>query len=70
MNTLSKIFLLLSLISLVISCKPRFDPEITMEEIEEHIKYLASEELAGRYPGTPEDALLSAILLGPISRQD
>ncbi|MCK5741318.1 MAG: hypothetical protein KAH48_03800, partial [Chlorobi bacterium] len=29
------------------------DPEITASEIEAHIKYLASDELAGRKPGTP-----------------
>jgi len=49
-------FLLLTIS--VISCKPRFEKEITILELEDHIAYLASEELKGRYPGTPEDHLL------------
>lgn len=31
------------------------NPEITTEELNEHIGYLASEKLKGRYPGTPGD---------------
>lgn len=31
------------------------NPEITTTELNEHIGYLASEELKGRYPGTPGD---------------
>jgi hypothetical protein len=50
------IFLLLPLL---ISCQARFEQEITPQEIEEHIAYLASDELKGRYPGTPEDQELS-----------
>ncbi|MEN8229105.1 MAG: M28 family peptidase [Bacteroidota bacterium] len=42
-----------------ISCQPRFEKEITTEEIENHIAYLASDDLKGRYPGTPEDQLLA-----------
>ena len=43
----------------IISCQPRFEKEITTEEIENHIAYLASDDLKGRYPGTPEDQLLA-----------
>ncbi|MCK4989684.1 MAG: hypothetical protein KAS29_04325, partial [Bacteroidales bacterium] len=43
----------------IISCQPRFEKEITTEEIEKHIAYLASDDLRGRYPGTPEDQLLA-----------
>jgi aminopeptidase YwaD len=51
---------LYTLISLLlVSCQPRFEPEITIPEIEAHIDYLASEELAGRYPGTPGDKLVA-----------
>ncbi|MCK5135060.1 MAG: M28 family peptidase [Bacteroidales bacterium] len=46
----------------LISCQPRFEKEITVYEIEEHISFLASDELKGRYPGTPEDELLSAYI--------
>ncbi len=42
----------------IISCQPRFEKKITTLEIEDHIAYLASEELKGRYPGTPEDVLV------------
>jgi aminopeptidase YwaD len=47
------------LLPLLISCQARFEEEITTREIEEHIAYLASDELKGRYPGTPEDQELS-----------
>jgi hypothetical protein len=44
---------------MLFSCNPRFDEQISVQEIEDHIAYLASEELKGRYPGTPEDQELS-----------
>ncbi len=47
------------MIPLFISCQSRFDPEITTPEIQEHIAYLASDELAGRYPGSGEDLMLA-----------
>lgn len=47
------------IIPLFFSCQNRFEPEITTPEIEEHISFMASEELAGRYPGSEEDALLA-----------
>lgn len=55
---MNKVYILF-LISLLFSCQPSFDEEITIEEIEGHIAFLASEELKGRYPGTPEDQELS-----------
>lgn len=48
MLTLQILFLSL----LMISCGP--DPEITHEELNEHISFLSSDSLKGRYPGTPE----------------
>lgn len=48
--------------SLLISCQPKFEEEITIPEIEEHIAYMASDELKGRYPGTPEDQQLAKYL--------
>jgi len=54
-----RITLFLAIIASAISCQPRFEKEITSLEIEEHIAYLASEELKGRYPGTPEDLLMA-----------
>ncbi len=50
---------LFSLFLLFISCQSRFEPEITTPEIKEHITYLASDELAGRYPGSKGDLLLA-----------
>jgi hypothetical protein len=41
------------------SCAPNFEPAITPTEIGEHIFYLASDELQGRYPGSPGDSLLA-----------
>ena len=55
---MKRVFLLF-LIPLMFSCQPRFEGEISVEEIEGHIAFLASEELKGRYPGTPEDQKLS-----------
>ncbi len=53
-----RIALFLILSASIISCQPRFEKEITTLEIEDHIAYLASEELRGRYPGTPEDLIM------------
>lgn len=58
---MKKILFLLSF-SLLISCQPRFEEEITIPEIEEHIAFMASDELKGRYPGTPEDQQLAKYL--------
>ena len=49
-------FLFLGLI--LISCGPRPEPEITIQEIQAHIFFLASDDLKGRYPGTAEDQRL------------
>jgi len=35
------------------------EPEITVEELQETIGFLASDSLKGRYPGTPEDSILA-----------
>jgi len=57
-----KNILLLLPLSLLFSCQPKFEKEITVSEIEEHIAYMASDELKGRYPGTAEDLQLSKYL--------
>ena len=54
---------------LLLSCKPRYDAEITIPEIEGHITYLASEELKGRYPGTPEDRQAEAYIAGEFRKE-
>jgi aminopeptidase YwaD len=58
---MKKILFLLPL-SVLISCQPKFEEEITVPEIEGHIAFMASDELKGRYPGTTEDAQLSEYL--------
>ena len=58
---MKKILFLLPL-SLLISCQPKFEEEITVSEIEGHIGFLTSDELKGRYPGTPEDLQLAEYL--------
>jgi len=58
---MKKILFLLPL-SLLISCQPKFEEEITTSEIEGHIAFMASDELKGRYPGTPEDMQLAQYL--------
>jgi hypothetical protein len=55
---MNKVFIL-ALIPVLFSCQSSFEGEITIEEIDGHIAFLASEELKGRYPGTPEDQELS-----------
>ncbi len=55
---MNRILLFSIIIPLLVSCQTRFEPEITTSEVEGHIAYLASDELAGRYPGSAEDLLL------------
>ena len=58
---MKKILFLLPL-SVLFSCQPKFEEEVTISEIQEHIAFLASDELKGRYPGTPEDLELAGYL--------
>ncbi len=61
-NLIMKKILFLLPLSVLISCQPKFEEEITVPEIEGHIAFLASDELKGRYPGTPEDLQLAEYL--------
>jgi aminopeptidase YwaD len=56
--------LLLFLAMLLFACKPKYEEEITIPEIEGHIAYLASDDLKGRYPGTPEDIQVTEYIAG------
>ena len=38
-------------------------PEITVEELQETIGFLASDSLKGRYPGTTEDSIMADYLV-------
>jgi len=64
---MKKILFLLPL-SVLISCQPKFEAEITVPEIEGHIAFMASDELKGRYPGTTEDVQLSEYLSGEFKK--
>jgi hypothetical protein len=57
-----KYILYLFPLALLLSCQSGYEAEITAAEIEDHIAYLASDELKGRYPGTPEDVQMTAYL--------
>lgn len=48
----------------LISCSPQkqVDPLITVKELQETIHFIASDSLKGRFPGTPEDSVLSMYL--------
>lgn len=52
-----KITVLVILIAILASCGPKFNPEITVDDIKENIEYLASDSLRGRKPGDIGDSL-------------
>lgn len=55
-------FLLIVLAFVACTNQPKHNPEITANEIAEHIDYLASDSLAGRKPGTEGDSLAAAYI--------
>ena len=55
---MKKLSLILLVLLGLISCKVQYNPELSLEELQAHLSYMATDELKGRYPGTPEDALL------------
>ncbi len=46
-----KILLFAMLVLFVVSCKPKYNPEISAADIKNNIEYLASDSLKGRKPG-------------------
>lgn len=56
---MNKLLTLFGIVLLTISCnQTKIDnPEISLEELNDHISYLASDSLKGRKPGTPEGRL-------------
>ncbi len=62
--------LLYSLLVIIFNqgCKPVFDTEITVPELEETIGFLAGDSLKGRYPGTPEDSVLISFIIDKLDR--
>ncbi|HAF28045.1 MAG TPA: hypothetical protein DCG75_03260 [Bacteroidales bacterium] len=58
MKNTTSFILLTFLLSMVYSCSTsQVQPDITKQELYNHIDYLASDSLKGRYPGTYEDKL-------------
>jgi len=53
---MKKTFYSLLALTAFFSCK-NYNPEITQQEVKDHISYLASDELKGRKPGTEGDSL-------------
>ncbi len=51
------------LLGFLFSCSNTSNPEITAEELLDHASFLASEDLAGRYPGTQGDIKASDYIL-------
>lgn len=50
------------LLGTMVSCLPEADPKVNKDELISHVNYLASDELAGRYPGTPGDSMAAAYI--------
>lgn len=61
---MNKLFSLIGIMAFAISCsQTKIDnPEISIEELNDHIAYLASDSLKGRKPGTPEGRLAAAYI--------
>ncbi|WP_346857613.1 M20/M25/M40 family metallo-hydrolase [uncultured Draconibacterium sp.] len=57
-----KITVFVILIAILASCGPKFNPEITIDDIKENISYLASDSLKGRKPGEPGDLLAAEFI--------
>ncbi len=57
-----KLAVFICLVSLVFSCAPKFNPEITIEDINENISYLASDSLKGRKSGEPGGLLAAEFI--------
>ncbi len=56
--------LLLTIILIGAGCQPKVEEEITLPELQSILEYIATDNLEGRYPGTPEDVILAKYLSG------
>jgi aminopeptidase YwaD len=57
------LFLVLTTSILATGCQPKFDHQITTDELRDVVYFLASDSLKGRQPGTPEDSVLTAFIV-------
>lgn len=58
---MKNVFFLLPIL-LLVACGQKFNPEITVSDIQKHISYLASDSLKGRKPGEPGDKLAAGYI--------
>ncbi len=57
-----KFYIYVLFVSLLAACSPKFNPEITLEDMKADIEYLASDSLKGRKPGEAGDLLAAAYI--------
>jgi len=57
------VLFLLGTVFLIGGCHPKFNHEITVSEIEKTLDFLAGDSLKGRFPGTPEDSILTEYII-------
>ena len=57
-----KNFVFAALVFVMAACGPKFDKEITLEDIKENINYLASDSLKGRKSGEEGDLLAAQFI--------
>jgi hypothetical protein len=61
--------IVLVLVLIIQSCtNQKVQPEITQEELYNHIDFLASDSLKGRFPGTPEDKVAAQYIAQELSQ--
>ncbi len=59
-----KVLISMVIISFVFSgCQPKFNHQVTTNELRDMVYFLASDSLKGRKPGTPEDSVLTAYIV-------
>lgn len=63
MTRILRTLIFLFLVSYSFSIFSQINPQITVEELEEHVYFLASDSLKGRKPGTPESKVAAEYIL-------
>lgn len=57
-----KQIVLVLFLAVITACSQKFNPEITVQELQESVGYLASDSLKGRKPGEPGDLLAATFI--------
>lgn len=69
MKKYSILIILALVLNIAQSCTTKkVQPEITQDELHNHIEFLASDSLKGRYPGTPEDKAAAKYIANEFSK--